>query len=102
MYLPMQFLNTSQQGNYSIVAKGASGGAETAFQIGGCSGATISANITLVQGDMLAIIVGGRGMDSMSVTIRYGAGGGGGSFVFLASYGTSIPTVTAGERLASI
>ena len=99
----MQFLNISQQGNCSIVAEGASGGAET--QRGGtgsCSGATISANITLVQGDMLAIIVGGRGMDSMSQNIQYGAGGGGGSFVFLASYNTSIPIVTAGERLASI
>ena len=91
----MQFFNISQPGTYHIVANGASGGVFSGEE-NICLGAAISANVTLSRLDMLAIIVGGEGGYSQSGS--QGSGGGGGTLLFLESYSTSTPIVTAGER----
>lgn len=81
-------------GDYKITATGAGGGKGNTFSgnynsIGG-KGAQITANFSFNAGDVLIIIVGGKGSGSTG-TSKDGAsgGGGGGTFVF-----REIPSIT--------
>lgn len=71
-------------GTYTVVATGAQGGDETHFGRLGGKGAQVSGTVHLSAGDLLTLVVGGRG-----VTGTDAGGGGGGTFVY----------VTAGSRL---
>ncbi len=79
-------------GLYDIVAYGAQGGYSggvTSLVSPGGFGAEIGGDVTLTQGTILSIAVGGQGAGNLG---RVGAGGGGGSFVVAGS----VPIMIAG------
>ena len=75
-------------GTYTITAAGAEGAVGNLYEqqlsnYKGGKGATISASFSLVKGDILHIIVGGKGNTTTGNSANGAAGaGGGGSFVF--------------------
>ena len=76
-------------GTYEFVLAGAEGGSHSSYT--GGLGAQIQGDITLQQGDVLYIAVGGMGGSS------YGAGGGGGgTFVYNYIGGVATPLMIAG------
>jgi hypothetical protein len=66
--------------SYDVIAYGAQGGGSFSGQLGGY-GAEIGGDITLLAGTVLGIVVGGAG----GTAVDHGAGGGGGSFVWIVS-----------------
>jgi hypothetical protein len=74
-------------GNYSIESRGAQGG--NAVQIGG-RGAVMSSEFSLTAGQVLRIVVGQQGTNSInSNTSGRSGGGGGGSYAVQAPYNTN-------------
>ena len=70
-----------QDGTYRIVASGAAGGTN-GFGRGGY-GATITVDVSLTQGQILAIVAGQMGTgNNLSTNYNSGTGGGGGTFVY--------------------
>ncbi len=92
----IQTYTVAVSGIYAITADGAQGGGGFAGVTGG-AGAQISADLTLVAGTVLDILVGGGGADG---TDGAGGGGGGGSFVVEAAKpvrgSSAVPLVIAG------
>lgn len=86
-------------GEYFIEVVGANGGGKYSSETAVCSGAYISASVAISAGDTLAIIVGGQGANTTASNAQSATGGGGGSFVFLQSFSSSTPIITAGETL---
>jgi LruC domain-containing protein len=78
-------------GSVRIEAAGASGGRGYAGALGG-RGALIAGTFAVSPGQVLTIVVGGRGGDASNVASTAGGGGGGGSFI--SSSGT--PLLIAG------
>lgn len=71
-----------QSGNYTITAAGAEGGDKQDYLNNSGKGETVTTTLTLTAGDVLAIVVGQRGGQSLSSGSSGGGGGGGGSFVY--------------------
>ncbi len=92
----IQTYTVAVSGIYAITADGAQGGGGFAGVTGG-AGAQISADLTLVAGTVLDILVGGGGADGADGA---GGGGGGGSFVVEAAKpvrgSSAVPLVIAG------
>ena len=95
--MPVQYFPVAAHGGYIIRAAGAAGGGPRASGSTVCSGGYISAVTQFSPGDVLAVFVGGQGANATSV--NNAAGGGGGSYVYLQSYSTTVPIVTAGGPL---
>ena len=77
-------------GLYDILVLGAQGGNGTAGE--GGFGAEIGGDVTLTQGEMLTIAVGGQGENGLANTSNVGGGGGGGTFVVA----NGVPLMIAG------
>lgn len=82
----IQLWTVPETGNYRITAAGAAGGNNAVANILGGFGALVTTEVTLTQGDKLAIVVGQKGADrnnqvGLAGTYR-GASGGGGTFVY--------------------
>ena len=78
----IQLWKVPHTGTYQITAAGAGGGYNTKANIMGGNGAIVTNQVTLTQGQTLAIVVGQRGSNMNSATTYSGAAGGGGSFVY--------------------
>lgn len=80
----IQLWTVPVSGNYRITAAGASGGNNSPGNIRGGFGALITTEVTLTQGDKLAIVVGQKGTDRTANSFGNfnGAAGGGGTFVY--------------------
>ena len=77
----VQLWTVPADGTYRIVAKGAAGGTN-GFGRGGY-GASLTADVSLTKGLVLAIVVGQKGTgNSSSSQFQSGTGGGGGTFVY--------------------
>ena len=84
-----------QDATYRIVASGAAGGTN-GFGRGGY-GATITVDVDLTEGQILAIVVGQMGTgNSLSTNYSSGTGGGGGTFVYEKSSVTYYIAVAGG------
>jgi hypothetical protein len=85
----VQLWTVPVSGNYRITAAGASGGNNNVAvtKILGGFGALITNEVTLTQGDVIAIVVGQKGTDRTITTgTNYNSGsGGGGTFVYRTS-----------------
>ena len=80
----IQLWTVPASGNYRITAAGASGGNNVPGNILGGFGALVTNEVTLTQGDVLAIVVGQKGADRNTgpVSPYFGGSGGGGTFVY--------------------
>ena len=82
----IQLWTVPETGNYRITAAGASGGNNAVANILGGFGALITTEVTLTQGDKLAIVVGQKGADRNNQAGQQGSfrggSGGGGTFVY--------------------
>jgi hypothetical protein len=76
-------------GAYTITASGGSGGANAAFFASGGGAAGEQATFTLTGGTVLQVVAGAQ---SASLNGNIGAGGGGGSFVWIGSTGSPLPS----------
>ena len=82
-------------GIYAIEAWGAQGGSTIGFT--GGKGARMKGNVILSMGDVLQVLIGQQGVDSVTSPSYGSAGGGGGSFVAKGSQlSSSVPLVVAG------
>ena len=84
----IQLWTVPKTGTYRITAAGASGGNNIPGNILGGFGALVTNEVTLTQGDVLAIVVGQKGADRSNVgptPSYFGGSGGGGTFVYLNS-----------------
>ena len=92
-----QSFTAGATGIYDITAIGAQGG--TGFQGGtGGLGAKVAGDFTLTKGEVLSILVGGRGQDGLGAGgFDSGGGGGGGSYVNVpGSQNNYLPLAVAG------
>ena len=91
-------------GIYDIVTYGAQGGSGALGGTGGL-GAEVGANVYLTAGEVLGVVVGGRGSDAqLGIFGEPGGGGGGGggdSLIFLSSYSGIYEQVAGGGGGAS-
>lgn len=78
----IQTYDVSTSGVYGIFSAGAQGGGNGGVWVGGL-GATVGGEVFLTAGTMLDIVVGGQGLTDTSFLADFGAGGGGGSFVYI-------------------
>lgn len=78
----IQYWTVPSSGNYTINAYGAKGGNSTGGSVGG-SGSSALGTFTLVQGEIIRILVGQMGTTGSS------GGGGGGTFVVRTPYNTT-------------
>ena len=92
---PMQTFIAPATGNYLFTVAGGQGGTHT-LAIGGL-GATVSATVSLLQGDIVPIIVAGQGSPGGTFGPNQpGAGGGGGLSAVYTNVPISAPTIVAG------
>lgn len=92
----IQSFTIPSTGSYRITARGAAGGSNPAYHSGNTGrGAEVSGVFSLTAGTVLNILVGKRGEDTNSGGKNAGAGGGGGSFVYLSPLDT-YPLIAAG------
>jgi hypothetical protein len=80
----IQLWTVPVSGNYRITAAGASGGNNIPGNILGGFGALVTTEVTLTQGDKIAIVVGQKGADRNTgpTSPFFGGSGGGGTFVY--------------------
>lgn len=93
-YGGIQLFTVPKTGIYAITAQGARGGGATAGDGAGAYSAKAEGRISLLSGQVLAIVCGQAGKRSGTGSNYYNAGGGGGSFVY--AYATSTLYVAAG------
>ena len=93
-------------GTYNITVAGAAGGSNLVTPITGGYGAVLTTQVTLIQGQRLAIVVGQKGTDTPAVNTicgsYCGAAGGGGSFVYESSTTNYLAVAGGGGGAASI
>lgn len=74
-----QSLTITTAGTYTITARGAGGGLKAA--VAGGNGAIVQGNFTLAVGDVIEMLAGQKGVDTLAGDGNANGGGGGGSFV---------------------
>lgn len=83
-----------ETGTYRITVAGAAGGFHPLTIAG--SGAIITADVSLIKGQIYTVLVGKRGENTTNLSsTNAGAGGGGGSFFFIDAFDTT-PIIAAG------